>query len=113
MSIAIKLAMQSREQSQEILIEFDENTNANEQAERVIEKTERPLAGLWTGFAVFKINEAKRMTEATDGRAIAVRTYKAKPAKAFAKSLKKQNAQRAPSSRNPASKLRIGRRAAR
>lgn len=221
--------MQSREQSQEILIEFDENTNANEQAERIIEKgpdvksthvtpvvasgrvaapqlpkaiaalnqpvktppkivyrkrphlrpikrpvpvrfeadqplSRRPLvklirtrvhsgvrtvervqlfflrmyhhyyflparqkrnvflasltfllflAGLWTGFAVFKINEARRMTEATDGRAIAVRTYKAKPAKALAKHWKKQTAPRGASPRNPASKLRVVRQAAR
>lgn len=229
--------MQGRDESQEILIEFDENTNANDKAERVIDKTERPyerkvaavkpapvtrvaassrtvapqlpkaiaalnqpvksppkilyrkrphlrpvkrpvpirfeadrslgrppivkmirtrvhkgartvervqlffmrmynhyyflpvrqkrnvfivsltfllfLAGLWTGFAVFKVNEAKRMAEATGGRAVPVRIYKAKPAKAFAKSVKKQGAQRAPSSRNPASKPRIGRRAAR
>jgi len=71
------------------------------------------LAGLWTGFAVFKINEARRMAEATGSRAVSARTYKSKSAKVFAKSLKKQNAQRAPSSINPASKPRIGRRAAR
>lgn len=241
-SIAIKWAMQGRDDSQEILIEFDENTNANEQAERVIEKTDGPsqrkgadvrasdvrptqitsivggrivgpqlpkaiaalnqelksppkrvlyrkrphlrpvkrpvpirfqadqslgrrpvvkmirtrvhkgvrtveriqlffmrmynhyyflpvrqkrnvfitsltfllfLSGLWTGFAVFKFNEAKRMAEATGGRAVPVRIYKAKPAKSVAKLSKKQSAQRAPSSKNPASKPRIGRRAAR
>ncbi|GEM_PF-5291628 len=71
------------------------------------------LAGLWTGFAVFKFNEAKRMTEATGGRAVPVRIYKAKPARSFAKLVKKPNAQRAPSSRNPISKPRVGRRAAR